>query len=199
MEKNKKTSFLIAGLILLALIACGAIGYLNRAGTGLSDQAKTETALPGNAAVKKLGYCSEPGSICIDYFGLDGAENMLIALVNTSQEKEIYASIKPGGEIYACKKVEFNPDAYYCMGSQVEEGTEITLEVYAKAGDRLLASGDLTVQFGTATPVTSTPLPVRTPTARPTRAVSATPTQVGAYANPDPYPNATDTGSYPYP
>ena len=183
MEKDRRKKIAIAGLALLALILCGMIGYINRAGTSLSTQAKTETALSG--ADHRLWYCSMPASICVVSFGQDSAGNMLIVLMNNRPETEIYARLVPSetGEIYSCQKVEFSPDTYYCVGHQVLEGTTITLEIYAKQGDMLLASGELPVQYGA------------TPMVTPTWVVTATATKT---KTPIPaYPNRTRPPSYP--
>jgi len=177
MEKDKKKKIAIAGFILLSVILCGMIGYINRSGTGLSIQARTETAVAG--ADHQLWYCSVPASICVVSFGQDSAGNMLIVLMNSRPETEIYARLLPSetGEIYACQKVEFSPDTYYCLGRQVLEGTTITLEIYAKQGDILLASGELSIAYKA------------TPTISPT--VIKTNTPIPAY------PNLTKPPSYP--
>ena len=211
MEKDRKNRLIFAGLALLVLIACGVIGYLNRSGTGLSDQSKTQTAAPGGTLAGELTFCSGSHSLCVNSFGMDNAGNMLIVLMYApSPSTEMYAKITLNGteNLYPCQKIEFSPDTYYCLGNPVPNSSTVTLQVYTKSDNMLLASGDLPVQFnGTPVAVAATRTPSATATAAPTglatttalpTAIAATPVANTAYPNPPTaYPNSTHSRSYP--
>jgi hypothetical protein len=72
-------------------------------------------------------------------------------------------------DLYPCQKVEFASDIYYCMGSLIPDGTIVTMDVYSKSDDRLVASGEIIVS------AEATPAP--TMTERPTETVSSIETE----------------------
>jgi hypothetical protein len=150
MKKEKKLRLIYAVLLLMALFACGVIGYSNRSGTNLPDSSITQTALPGSTAVHELQYCSESDSLCVSSFGVDSAGNTLIILMNTSSSGKIYIKLNQSGAkmLFPCQEVKFNPDTYYCLGKTIPDQAKITLRVFSKEDNILLASGELLVQFG---------------------------------------------------
>ena len=190
MEKERKQRLMFAGLILVALITCGVIGYTNRSDAGLSGLSKTQTALPAALPVSVTQYCLGTASLCVISFGLDNAGNMLIVLKHTGAVKEIYARVKQPGTMHllSCQNIEFSPETYYCLGDAVLQGSDITLEVYTKDGNILLASGEISVQFG-ATPLanaTKKPLVTVFPTI--VTLHTATPPMITVYPNRTAYP-----------
>ena len=91
----------------------------------------------------------------------------------------LYAKIKPtdASNLYTCQKVQFTSDVYYCLGSQIPDGTMVTMDVYSKNDDRLVASGDLLVSLE-APPVpvvTKVPTATTAPTPTTTQTSTATP------------------------
>ncbi len=201
MEQDKKIRLIFAGIILATIIACGVIGYVNSSNTSLANQAKTQTAAASGTAVIELMYCTEVTSLCVVSFGLDNAGNMLIVLKNDSPATEIYGKINQSGaeNLYLCQKIGNSLDTYYCLGSQVPDRSKVTLEVYTKGNNVLLASGVLSVQFDATPAVVVTKTPGITVTVKPTQTTAAnatkkSPTPVTAYPNATAYPNPT-----PYP
>jgi hypothetical protein len=160
MNQNRKTTILMVGFVLLALIICGVIGYINDSGRVFPNRAATDDALPTDIpAAIDLVYCSTPANLCVTSFGSDNANNMLIVMRNSIPGlTEFYAKINQTEtpNLYSCQKVQFTSDVYYCLGKQIPDGTMVIMDVYSKNDDRLVASGDLLVSLE------ATPLPVFT-------------------------------------
>jgi uncharacterized protein (UPF0333 family) len=204
MEKEKKQRLVFVGLLLMAVITCGIVGYLNRSGPDLSGMSLTQTASFAKTGVNDIQYCTASASVCVVSFGLDNGSNMLIILRLSGSSNEIYAKVKQAGieNIFTCKKIGFSTDTFYCLGEAVAEGSDINLDVFTKETNTLFASGQLPVQFN-ATPVviaTETPAVAVPPTATTNPGLEATatlsvltayPTALTAYPNPTAYPNST--------
>jgi hypothetical protein len=161
MKKDKKTRLVFAGLTLMTLFACGVIGYLNRSGTARPDSLITQTALPGSTSIQKLQYCSKSASLCVVSLSVDKAGNTLIVLMNSSSSREIYIKLNQSGTkmLFPCQEVKFEPDTYYCLGKTIPDKTDITLRVFSKEDNILLASGELSILFGANPAVTATQTP----------------------------------------
>jgi hypothetical protein len=157
---NRKTTIILVCFILVILIVCGVIGYINDSGRVSLTTAETEDTLPTDTpAAIDLVYCSSPASLCVISFGQDNAGNMLIVMRKSIPGlAEFYAKINPtdASDLYICQKVQFTSDIYYCIGSQIPDGTMVTMDVYSKNDDRLVASGRLPVSLeATSMPVTT--------------------------------------------
>ena len=181
MKQNRKTTIILVDFILVALIVCGVIGYINDSGRVSPTTAETDNAIPTDTpAAIDLVYCSSPASLCVTSFGSDNADNMLIVMRNSIPGlTEFYAKIKPtdASDLYTCQKVQFTSDVYYCLGSQITDGTMVTMDIYSKNDDRLVASGDLLVSLE-APPVpvvTKVPTATTAPTPTTTQTSTATP------------------------
>jgi hypothetical protein len=190
MNQTRKINIFLAGLILVALIVCGVIGYKNDSGRVSPFKTPTNDALPTNATAEiELVYCYTPVRLCINSFGSDNAGHMLIVIKNNIPGLvELYAKINQTGtpvpDLYPCQKVQFTPDIYYCMGNPIADGTLVTIDVYSKNDDQLVASGSLPVGIG------ATPVPVETTT--PTTTMTASATQISSTpATQTPSPSAT--------
>jgi hypothetical protein len=160
MKQNIKTTILVTSLILMAFIACGVIGYLNDSGRVSPTTAETDNTLPTDIPAEiDLAYCFSPASLCVISFGRDNADNMLIIVKNNIPDlAEFYTKIKQtdSTDLYSCQKVQFTSDIYYCLGKQISDGTTITMDIYSKNNDRLVASGSLLVSLeGTPAPITT--------------------------------------------
>jgi hypothetical protein len=213
MKQNRITTITLASFILVALIACGVIGYLNDSGRTYPFPTDTSEPLPTETpATIDLVYCTSPVSLCIVSFGQDNAGNMLIAIKNNIPGlAEFYAKLTStdASELYPCQKVQFTSDIYYCTGNQIPDGTMVTMEVYSKSDDQLVASGRIPVSAeATPTPVTIEPTGTATVTATQTALTatslpSETPTPPPATVLPSETstsPTAKPTvPAYPYP
>lgn len=219
MNQNRKTNILLAGFILVALIVCGVIGYKNDSGRVSPFKTPPDDALTTSATPEiELVYCYTPVRLCVNSFGSDNAGNMLIVIKNNLPGLvEFYAKINqtgtPAPDLYPCQKVQFTPDIYYCMGSPIADGTLVTINIYSKNDDQLVAGGSLLVGIGatpvsvgtveltttmtaTATQISPTPA-TQTPTPSATLPVTQT---LAPSATPRPSPSATRTPQpYPYP
>ncbi len=211
MGSEKTRKFMVPAFIILAVIICGLMGYLNSRGVKPDEQALTMTLQAGKPTPESLTYCRETGKLCITSFGVDNSGNMLIIISHLQAvTSDIYAKISmDGGENrYTCKEIEFNPGTFYCIGDQIPDGSLATLSVYAKEDDTLLANGEMVVQFG-STPVASTggSTPTVIAAIPPTETSRSTPTPMPAtqiptvsYPNPGTaYPNPTSNNSRGYP
>jgi hypothetical protein len=161
MNQNRITNILLAGFILVALIVCGVIGYMNDSGRFSPNAAQTEDASPTAALAEiELGYCYSPVNLCVISFGSDNAGNILIVIKNKIPELvDLYTKINQPGvsNLYTCQKVKFTPEVYYCLGDPIADGTTVKMEVYSKNDDKLVASGSLLISFqGTPAPTTET-------------------------------------------
>lgn len=171
MGRNRKTTIFGVGIIFLVFVICGFLGYINTAGR-FSPATTTEPAPTETPSF--LGYCSSLSSLCIVSFGYDSANNTLIILRSShSGLSELYIVVKQdkSREIYTCQIVQFAPDIYYCLGHQIPDQTMITIEIYSKASDRLLAIGTLRVNLKatpTAINLRASPLPTVLATKQPT-------------------------------
>ena len=191
MNQNRITTILLAGFILIGLIVCGVIGYLNDSGRVSPTKTKTDDFMATDTpAAIDLVYCSSPASLCIISFGQDNAGNMLIVIRNKIPGlDEFYAKLDPAkpSNLYPCQKVQFASDIYYCLGSLIPDGTMVTMRVYSKSDDQLIASGRIPVS------TIATPTPNKTPTK------AATPTTASEPTGTMP-PSATQTSqAYPNP
>jgi hypothetical protein len=260
MNQKRITAVILAVMVLVGLVVCGIIGYLNdKSGRTFpnfgspNEPLSTETP---NAI--DLVYCYNPEDLCVISFGQDNASNLLIVMRNNIPGlKEFYAKVhtaksflpsqietlapvptafpdpkltltpglsptetleatatdteipSPGAtkasDLYTCQKVEFASDVYYCMGNLIPDGTMVTMDVYSKSDDRLVASGEILVST-VATPAPTageTPtLTVEPLTVEPTNTeeftVTPAPTKIATPA-PTILPSATATiPAYPY-
>src|SRR5688572_26701216 len=186
MRSERKTTVILVGIVLVALVICGILGYINdprrASGDPTSDSESPIT----------LTYCyTDLLGLCIVSFGSDSANNTLIVVKNSNPDfAEFYLKITADDfrERYECQQVQFSADTFYCFGKQINDGAVVTIEVYLKNGNRLIAKGIILASIGaTPTPeITATPFSLTTPTA-PTP-ISGTNTP--SYPNP-PYPNPT--------
>jgi len=159
MKQNRITKILLAGFILVALIVCGVIGYMNDSGRVSPNAAQTDDTFSTDVPAEiELVYCYTPVSLCVISFGSDNAGNMLIVIRNNIPDlAEFYAKINQTEtpELYTCQKVQFTRDVYYCLGNPIVDGTMVKMEVYSKSDDRLVASGSLLISLqGTPAPTT---------------------------------------------
>lgn len=156
MEENRKKTIIRTILAIVILMACGGIGYVNRGRQDLSVATTKESVLLDESPyANELGYCSDGVRLCVVAFGFDNANNTLIVIKNYDPSiSELYVVTKPAapGSIYACQRVKFSTEIFYCLGNQIPNLTSVTLEIYKKPGDRLVASGEIFVQYP-ATPV----------------------------------------------
>jgi len=196
MKQNRKTTIILAGFILLALIICGVIGYINDSGRISPTTAEMDNTTPTDIpATIDLVYCSSPASLCVTAFGRDNADNMLIVIRNSIPGlTEFYANIQQSNTSgrYTCQKVQFTSDVYYCLGSQIADGTMVTMDVYSKNDNKLVASGSLLVSLE-ATP----PAPIATKLPSATAIPSEVATKLQTATTPSPIatelPSATTT------
>ena len=191
MNQNRITTILLAGFILIGLIVCGVVGYLNDSGRVSLTKAKADDFMATDTpAAIDLVYCSSPASLCIISFGQDNAGNMLIVIKNKIPGvDEFYAKLDPAkpSNLYPCQKVQFASDIYYCLGSLIPDGTMVTMRVYSKSDDQLIASGRIPVS------TIATPTPNKTPTKAATSTIASEPTGTMP-------PSATQTSqAYPNP
>jgi hypothetical protein len=255
MNQKKITAIVLAALILVGLVICGIIGYLN----DKSGRASPNFGFPNEPFSTEtpnaidLVYCYNPDDLCVISFGQDNAGNLLIVIRNNIPGlKEFYAKVYPAKsflpsptealnlsttgtldpnlaatpslspnetlevtatdtelpspestkapDLYTCEKVQFASDVYYCMGGMIADGTMVTMDVYSKSDDRLVASGEILVS------TMATPAPAveetSTLTIKPTNTEMFTITpQVTKIATSTPIrsPSATATiPAYPY-
>jgi len=134
MKENRKTIIILAVLVLLGLVVCGVIGYVNDSGRASPNPAQADdissTAVPAEV---NMVYCYTPVNICVISFGNDSAGNMLIVIRNNIPDlPEFYAKISQDGasNLYPCQKVQSTRDVYYCVGSPIHDGTMATMDVY---------------------------------------------------------------------
>lgn len=257
MNQKRITAIILAVLILVGLVVCGIIGYLNdnsgRADPNFgfpNEPLSTETP---NAI--DLMYCYNPDDLCVISFGQDNAGNLLIVIRNNIPGfKEFYAKIYPAksflptptealiltptgtlnpnlaatpslspsetlevtatdietpipestkaSDLYTCEKVQFASDVYYCMGGMIADGTMVTMDVYSKSDDRLIASGEILVSTVATPAPTATEGETPTLTVEPTNTPSFTVTPESpktATLTPAILPSATKiTPAYPY-
>lgn len=160
MKLNWKTIFILASFTLAALITWQIISYMNNAGRVSPTTAGVDQALPTEIpATIDFVYCSTPASLCVISFGQDNSGNMLIVIRNNIPGLvEFYAKLNPteASEFYPCQKVQFASDLYYCFGRQIPDNTMVTMNVYSKNDDRLVASGSLLISLE------PTPAPIMT-------------------------------------
>jgi hypothetical protein len=209
MGQERKTRIILSGLVSISLMICGLIGYINDTGRISLSAPRTGAEQPVDIVrVIKLNYCGEenPG-LCIVSIGSDSAQNALIVLKNTDPAlADLYVSIKLGSftRLYPCRSVQLSEDTFYCLGDQIPDNEELTMGVYSKSNNRLLARGFFSFSGGVAAVVESTSTPVKytpgvnRPTNVPaaTEAVATIPVVKIVTATPPPsYPN--NTPSYP--
>jgi hypothetical protein len=208
MLMSLRTKLILAGLLIAALLACGMIGYAN-----LSDWAPGSTPRAGVEAPTRAGsplklqYCADAEvDLCISSFGRDSAQNSLIVIKNSNPAfSEMYLRIKRANfwRIYPCQRVELLENTYYCAGDYIPDGEKVTVNVYSKNNNRLIARAVLPFAAGIASlaeitviPPTETPVPELTsgtPGEKPTLRPAARNTNVPGQ------PTATRIPSYPYP
>jgi hypothetical protein len=187
MDQNRKTAIIMASIILIALIVCGLIGYTNDPRRGSSVSTGIDTTLTVDDLID-LDYCYSPATdLCVISFGADNANNSLIVIKNNDQSLKFYLKITGAnkGQLYECEQVQFSSNIFYCSGAQLHDGTLVTIEVYSKNDNRLVASGLVLVSLN-ATPTpdfTGTPITATTPPS-----AIASETKTPSYPNP-PYPN----------
>ena len=187
MEENRKKTIIRTILAVVILMACGGLGYVNRGRQDLSVATKAESVLLDESSyANDLGYCSEDVRLCVVVFGFDNANNTLIVIKNFDPSiSELYAVTKPAapGSIYECQRVKFSTEIFYCLGNQVPNRTSITLEIYIKPGDRLVASGELFVEYPATPVVTATQMQEATlaPTLTVSNSITETLTITPAY------------------
>jgi hypothetical protein len=202
MEQNRKTSIIVAGLVFVALITCGVIGFINDPGhdatpaeqvkIAQSDQAAQADQPAGNPASNGLEYCSETIRLCVVSFGRDNAENMLITVRNNLPAlPAFFIKIKQADseKLFECQKIQFSPDTFYCLGDQIPAEEKVTLEIYSKSDGNLAAAGDLTIHYD----LVAEPAPTEAPTLAqpsPTATTETVSTQT-------PQPAETPTVAYP--
>ncbi len=194
MHSERKTTIIIVGIVLVTLIICGFLGYMNDTRRATTEPSST----PESESPINLTYCyTDALGLCIVSFGSDSAGNTLIVIRNSDPAlAEFYLKITAADfrGRYECQQVRFSPDTFYCFGNQISDGSMVTIEVYLKNDNRLIASGTLLVSIG-ATPmpeITNTPFSP-TVSSMPTVTLG---TKTPSYPNPTSYPNPS---SYPNP
>ena len=137
---SKKPPLALVVFILVLLTACSQ-------GAGPTPQA-TITPLPPPFGVT---FCDiDPADICLEGFGLDIEENLLVLF---KVKDQVYADIYiradgPEGEIFfECQQSENFPENIYCIGEPFPEGELIKLNIYSKSSNKLIALGVFNVQF----------------------------------------------------
>jgi hypothetical protein len=212
MNQGRKTIIILANIIfacivLVGLLVCGSLGYINSA----RPNSKALPKMLGTNSLIKLNYCYDDApSICIVSFGQDSVKNSLIVINNANPSwSALYLRINETGEWkrYECQKVQFSSEIFYCSGTQLQDNGLINVEVYAKNNNHLIASGLVKVSVNgtptslpriTKTPVgvpsaatpgqtlpprkTATAVSDRTPIVRPSRTPRPSPTSL--YPNP---------------
>src|SRR5688572_21029927 len=114
MHSERKTTIIIVGIVLVALIICGFLGYMN-------DTRRTSTDSSSTSDIESpinLTYCyTDALSLCVVSFGSDSASNTLIVIRNSDPAlAEFYLRINAADfrERYECQQVRFSPDTFYC-------------------------------------------------------------------------------------
>jgi len=101
-------------------------------------------------------------------------------------------------DLYTCQKVQFASDVYYCMGSLIADGTMVTMNVFSKSDDRLIASGRIPVSAEATPAPINTEMPTLSAEPINTEIFTATPELVKT-ATPTILPSPTGiTPAYPY-
>jgi hypothetical protein len=137
---SKKPPLALIVFILVLLTACNQ-------GARPTPQA-TITPLPPPFGVT---FCDiDPADICLEGFGLDIEENLLVLF---KVKDQVYADIYiradgPDGEkFFECQQSENFPENIYCIGEPFPEGELIKLNIYSKSSNKLIALGVFNVQF----------------------------------------------------
>jgi hypothetical protein len=224
MSQKQKTTLILAAIVLLVMLACGYIGYTNSMRpTALSAAVErrsldTPLATGTKRPAPELSFCYEGVTgLCILSFGRDNAKHLLIIIKNHQPAtEEFYISLKQTDqpdELYKCQPVTLSSDTAYCMGKDLPEGTNVTMEVYSKS-HRLLAVGVVPIAViatPTAPPTATTTITATWDPKKPTYTATATrtitptwvpgrPTLTPAPKTRTPVPTPTRTRrSYPYP
>ena len=76
--------------------------------------------------------------------------------LNATETPTLITTEAPNLDLYPCQKVQFTSDVYYCLGSLIPDGTMVTMEIYSKDDDLLVASGRIPVSVE-ATPQPTVP------------------------------------------
>jgi hypothetical protein len=169
---SKKPTLAVVAFILVLLTACSREAD--------PTPRATQTPLPPPVGVT---FCDiDPADICLEGFGLDIEENLLVLF---KVKDQVYADIYiradgPDSEkFFECQQSENFPENIYCIGEPFPEGELIKLNIYSKSSNKLIAIGVFNVQFS------NLPEP---------DFVFGTPSPEPSYPNPS-YPNP----SYPNP
>lgn len=257
MKQKIITAIILAGFILIGLIACGIVGYLNDS-TGRIEPNfgfPEEPSSTNTPIAVELVYCYNPVDLCVVSFGQDNTGNLLIVIRNNIPRlKEFYVKLHPAksflpnpteassvtptetlasnltatpslspaetleitptetetptpeptkaSNLYTCQKVQFASDVYYCMGSLIADGSMVTMDVYSKSDDQLIANGEILISVNGTPPPVNTEETTSTVTAEPTNTemFTVTPGLIKtATPTPTTLPSPTKTiSAYPY-
>lgn len=185
------SKLLALGVFVIILLALMGTVFLKWA----SSKSEAEPIL-------KIGYCdASPEDLCILSFSRDLKENMVINFfVPDRKFPDFYLKIKrAGGEsVYECQKDKEVPTSVYCTGELIGLQEKIEINLLSKEDDHLMASGVLTLQAillsltdggGPQEPpasafddkLTTTPIPIFTPTLTSTATLTPTLTLTPSY------------------
>ena len=211
MKKIPKKTIVAVGIVLAAVLMCGAFGYMNdpRRSSNLSTGSITITSAAA-AHIVRLNYCyNNAPAICIVSFGKDQAGNLLIVIRNDQPAvKQIFLSINQttGAQLAQCQPVQFSDDLFYCTALSIQDGATTRIDLYSKSDNRLIASGIVLVSVNgtpmvklSSTPTRRVPVTTSTragitatrlpPTRFPTKFPTNFPTQIPGTETPA-YPNS---------
>lgn len=191
---------IILVLSLLVIEACYGIPFLN------PQMAPTSLAAP------EITFCGgNPLSLCVDSFGMEDANRMLISFVNPdyASTPDLYLKIQYADRSveYQCNTVKESPSSVYCTGEVIPLGASIDIAAYSSNTNKLIAEGSFVVN-GVAIPTSMIEAPTLTPEAGTSPAtINATQPGSPATATFVPTPLATSTpiritptsNSYPNP
>ena len=179
----KKLTLAIVAFILVLLTACSR-------GADPTPRA-TLTPLPPPVSVT---FCDiDPADICLEGFGLDIEENLLVLF---KVKDQVYADIYiradgPDDEIlFECQQSENFTENVYCIGAPFPEGELIKLNIYSKSSNKLIAIGVFNVQFDNLPEPDITFEADATPTPSPVADATATSSPEPSYPS---YPNSNST------
>src|SRR5690349_11822232 len=115
MRSERKTTVILIGIVLVALVICGILGYLNDTRRASGDPSLTSDS----ESPITLTYCyTDLLSPCIVSFGSDSANNTLIVVKNSNPDlAEFYLKITAVDfrERYECQQVRLSADTFYCF------------------------------------------------------------------------------------
>jgi len=149
----------LLGLLICAIIFTGVAGWLGE---------RRDLAEQGVIPITRCG--DDDRGLCVDSFSLDPANRMIVHFRLPDRDfPAFYVTLLSGGSSrrYECVRAEADPLSASCSGLRMPLGADLTIEVWSRAGNRLLAQGGMRLT-ALALPTTlnhGAPTGVLTPTA----------------------------------